>query len=214
VNLTSTSDQPALPGFPVGCRGFSLLELLMALSLTVCVALAVAPLWTSLETKAKVDGDRAITLLQERVMIARLDRDVRAASAACSMFPTSSALIQAAPSQIVLLCASSATEVPYLVEWEVANGAIMRRRGPCPRAIPGSVPHSLYTDNKTMLENVASSTRFAFTSASGKILAQPISGDGLSLVATVLLQGAARVPGAPAMSPQATRFHAAFPVGR
>jgi Tfp pilus assembly protein PilV len=213
VKRTYSSDACMTHGASLPYAGFSLLELLIGLSLTVCVALAVAPLWTSLEAKAKADGDRAIVLLQQRVAIARLERDLRAASAAGSLFPASCALLQATPHQIVLLAASASDGGTYLVEWEVTGGAIMRRRGPCPAAIPAAFPHSLYTDSKTMLENVASSTHFVFTSSSGAAVVDPVEGDTLLRVTTVVLQGATRVPGASKTSGQAARFLIACPLG-
>ena len=136
------------------CAGFSAIELILGLALTICLAMAVAPLWLSLQTTGVREGDQTLRLLQARVAVARFERDFRLASAAGCPFSLSSPILEASSSQVVFLQRPTVGAAPILVEWEIVNGTLMRRRGPCPAARPSVFSHSLFVDHKTMLEGV------------------------------------------------------------
>ena len=78
------------------------------------------------------------------------------------LFPTSGALLEASASQVVLLQRAADGSGPVIVEWEIVRGALMRRWGSCPVATSGHVPHSLYKDHKTMLEDVGTGSSFTY----------------------------------------------------
>ena len=70
----STSDLPRAPRLLRGAKtepGFSLIEILLGLSLALCLALGVAPLWTSFQALGVREGDETIWALQGRVAAAR-----------------------------------------------------------------------------------------------------------------------------------------------
>ena len=142
--------------------GFTALELVIGLCLTVCLALAVAPLWISLQSSGVRDADRAVTLLQGRVAIARLERDLRLAGAGGCLFAVTSPILEASRSQVVFLTHSQADVPLALVEWEVGNGCVMRRWGACPATRPVAFTHSLYVDHKTMLDGIDNDGTFAY----------------------------------------------------
>jgi Tfp pilus assembly protein PilW len=134
--------------------GISVIELLLGLSLALCLALGVAPLWASSQSLALGEGDETIWALQGRVAVSRFEKDLRLANATGAAFSTGSALLQATSSQLVLLVKSEEQPSPILVEWEIVNGSLMRRWGLCPATLPTTFSHSLYLDNKTMLEDL------------------------------------------------------------
>jgi hypothetical protein len=81
---------------------------------------------------------------------------------------------------------------PLIVEWEIVGGSIMRRWGPCPVTRPTSYAHALYTDSKTMLENV-DTTRSQFSYSVGEVAASTtVSPADLALVDGVTLELQAR----------------------
>jgi type II secretory pathway pseudopilin PulG len=147
---------------PDECKGFSIIELILGLALTVCLAVAVAPLWLSLQGTGVREGDRTVRLLQARVAVARFERDLRLASAAGCPFSLTAPILEASPSQVVFLERPTAGAALILVEWEIANGTLMRRRGACPVARPAVFSHSLFVDHKTMLEGVKSGSVLAY----------------------------------------------------
>jgi Tfp pilus assembly protein PilW len=154
---TSTSDKLLDAPNPLqGCgnAGFSLIELLLGLSLALCLALGVAPVWVSFQSIGVREGDETIWALQGRVAVARFERDLRLIGLQRCPFATAAAVLQATSSQMVLLVSTSDSTPPLLVEWELVNGALMRRWGACPAIRPSVFNHSLYADSKTMLENV------------------------------------------------------------
>lgn len=181
----STSD-PMLarhdPPRATGEAGFSLIEILLGLSLALCLALGVAPLWVSSQSLGVREGDETIWVLQARVAVARFEKDLRLAGAQNCPFATGAAVLQATPSQVVLLVPASGSTAPLLVEWERVNGSLMRRWGACPAGLPSTFNHALYADNKTMLENVdTTQSRFTYLVA-GCATAAPLSGTDLPLV--------------------------------
>jgi type II secretory pathway component PulJ len=183
--------RPALRPAAVRCRdavGLSLIELLLALALGLCLALAVAPLWTSFQALGARETDKTIWTLQARVAAGRLERDLRAATAEGCPFPVDGPVLQATSSQVVLLVRKDGSAAPILVEWELTAGALMRRWGPCPAQKPLTYAHSLYSDSKTMLEGIASATSAFGYYRAGVGLEAPALGpdlagiDGVSLM--------------------------------
>ena len=134
--------------------GFSLIEVLLGLSLALCLTLGLAPVWVSFQSLDVSEGDATLWALQGRVAAARLEKDVRLAGPQMCAFPTGATVLQATASQVVLLVSTNGSAAPILVEWELVNGSLMRRWGACPAVRPSTFAHSLYPDSKTMLENV------------------------------------------------------------
>jgi prepilin-type N-terminal cleavage/methylation domain-containing protein len=166
--------------------GFTVVELMVGLAIGVLIALAVAPLWVSVEKVGAAEADAGISYLQGRVAVARFERDLRLAGAAGSLFATTWAVLEATPTQVVLLERGPEGEPPSLVEWELAGGSLMRRVGACPAVRPGTFAHSLYADNKTMLEHVERSSRLEYL-AGAELLAGPVPQADLGLIDTVKL---------------------------
>ena len=135
-------------------RGFTLIEVLLGLSLALCIALGLAPVWVSFQSLGVKEGDETVWALQGRVAVARLEKDVRLSGSQSCAFPTAGTVLQATAAQVVLLVSSPGSTAPILVEWELVNGSLMRRWGACPAGRPSTFPHSLYPDSKTMLEDV------------------------------------------------------------
>lgn len=141
-------------------RGFSLIEILVALVISLLLALAVAPLWFGLESSSAHAADRATVAGQSRVALARLERDLRTAVAEPLGRADGAAILRATPREVVLLVrAGSAVDV---VEWEVVGGALMRRCGPWLTQDLASLSHSWYSDHKTMLQGLLQSTDFSY----------------------------------------------------
>jgi len=158
VRSTYTSDV----GAPARSQGFTLIELLTGLALALIITVAVAPLWFSLENAGVGETDRAVRSLQGKVAVARLERDLRLASAAGCPFLVSSPILEASASQVVFLERTSETGALSLVEWEIVNGSLMRRWGVCPSTGPAAFGHTLYLDHKTMLEDLAPGSVFGY----------------------------------------------------
>ena len=167
--------------------GFTLVELLVALALSVSLAMAVAPLWISLMSTGTRETDRTVWLLQQRVAAARFERDLRLAGAEGSLFPVAGALLEASGSQVVLLERAADGSAPVIVEWEITRGSLMRRWGTCPTRRPVAFQHSLYEDNKTMLEQVGTRSSFTYV-VEGVERPAPISETDLASVETVILR--------------------------
>lgn len=142
--------------------GFSFVELLVGLALILCISMAALALWRSVEATGGANGDRMVRLVQGRVAVARLERDVRLATAKACPFPVTGPVLRADKDQVVLLTRSNPTGELQLVEWEVVGENLMRRRGPCPPSLPASFVHTLYADNKTMLEGVTGESRLRY----------------------------------------------------
>jgi type II secretory pathway component PulJ len=209
----STSDPTSALRSPLAGTdeaGFSLIELLLGLTLALCLALGVAPVWVSSQSVGVREGDETIWSLQARVAGARFERDLRLAGPQHCPFATGSAVLQATPSQVVLLVATSETTATLLVEWELVNGSLMRRWGACPATLPSNFSHSLYADNKTMLENVdMTRSRFTYLVA-GFAAGAPLPAADLLLVDATTVELTARTEN---VAP-AARAIASGPVGR
>ena len=182
-----------------GKSGFSLIELLLGLVLSLCLALGLAPVWVSFQAVASTQGDRTVWIAQARVATARLERDVRVAGFTTCPFSNSSIVLQAGSSQVVFLTRPEGSPAPVLVEWEVVNGSLMRRWGVCPALRPAAFPHSLYSDNKTMLENVNTAASSFSYRVAGRDVGLPGSADLSSIdeVSISVAQKAASAGGAP-----------------
>ncbi|MGI5939529.1 MAG: prepilin-type N-terminal cleavage/methylation domain-containing protein [Thermoleophilia bacterium] len=169
-----------------GSSGFSLIEVLLALALTLCLAVAIAPLMTSLQSVGVEQTDRSIQALQARVAFARFERDLRLAGGGDCPFPTSGALLEAMPSQVVFVVPTPVESAPILVEWEIAGSRLMRRSGPCPRTHPGLFVPGLFSDNKTMLEGVGAGSGFSYRIGS-RVLEPPLTAQERAVVDTIAL---------------------------
>lgn len=163
-----------------------MVELLVGLALALCLAAAAAPLWLSLERAGTQEGDRTVQWLQGRVAVARLERDLRLASAGGCLFAVSGPLLEAAADQVVFLERARPGAAPILVEWELVGGALMRRWGDCPATRPSSYRHSLFRDHKTMLEGVRAGSAFSYV-IEGVETSGPVIGAGLESVDAVIL---------------------------
>jgi prepilin-type N-terminal cleavage/methylation domain-containing protein len=186
----STSERPV----PGSSRGFTLIELLVGLALTVCIAVAVAPLWLSLERAGATEADRTVQSLQGRVAVARFERDLRLASASGCPFALESPVLEASDSQVVLLDRSAEGDVPIIVEWEIVSGALMRRWGFCPSSKPVVYRHSLYRDHKTMLEGVTKASAFSYV-LNGESVTTRLEEEDLGSIEAVVLEGWALAQG-------------------
>ena len=142
--------------------GFSLIELLLGLSLTLCLALALAPVWSSAQSRSVRDSDGAIDVLEGRVVAGRIEKDLRLATAQHCPFEATGAILDAEPTQVVFLTSDAEGQPPTIVEWEIAGSSLMRRKGTCPGNKPVTFPHSLYTDHKTMLEGLRQGGQFTY----------------------------------------------------
>ena len=163
-----------------------MVELLVGLALALCLAAAAAPLWLSLESTGVREGDRTVQWLQGRVAVARLERDLRLASAGGCPFAVSGPLLEAAADQVVFLERARPGAAPILVEWELVGGALMRRWGDCPATRPSSHRHSLFKDHKTMLEGVRPGSAFSYVIEGVETL-EPAGGNDLVSVEAVVL---------------------------
>jgi len=149
---------------------FSLVELLVGLALVLALMAAAAPLFVALGRQSVREGDDTIKWVQGRVAVARLERDLRLASAAGCPFATCGPILEASPLQIVFLQASPSGETPLLIEWEITStGALMRRWGTCPTLWPSIFPHTLYRDHKTMLEGLRPTSRLRYVLIGGGV---------------------------------------------
>ena len=174
----------------VGEAGFSLIELLVGLALTLIVAMAALALWEGLERTGAGAGDRMVRLIQGRVAVARLSRDLRLASAQGCPFVASGAVLEASSEHVVLLTRSGDPGDLLLVEWELVGGSLMRRRGSCPATRPATITHSLFVDNKTMIEDVRPGSCFRFF-ASGVEVGSPVNPGCLAAIDEVRLDARA-----------------------
>jgi Tfp pilus assembly protein PilW len=181
-----------------GAAGFSVIELILGLALTVCLAVAVAPLWLSLQKAGASESDQTVRLLQARVAVARFERDLRLAGAYGCPFRITAPILEASASQVVLLVRSADGAVPTLVEWEIVNGALMRRWGACPPTRPKTFAHSLFVDSKTMLEGVAKASAFAYR-VDGEAIDVGSGPVDLTSIDGVVLELRARADGATAL---------------
>lgn len=176
-------------------RAFTVAELLVGLAVTVVLVLALAPVWVGLERRGVLWNERMIVSLQMRVAAARLERDLRMASAEGCAGLTAPALLKASPRELIIVTRSAASGQPEIVEWEFAENGLMRRRLPWPGYLPHPIGHQIYIDHKTMLEGVEEGTSFHYR-CDGIDLGGSPALDMLGRVDGVVVSGWVRVPGA------------------
>ena len=193
---TSTSREPVsqLSAAPDEL-GFTLIELVLGLALSVILALAVAPLWTSLQGGSVSEGDQTLRLLQERVAVSRFERDLRLASAAGCLFELSAPVVEATGQRVVFLAPATRGSAPIVVEWEIGGGTLMRRWGDCPLTRAAAWAGSAYRDNKTMLEGVQSGSSFSYV-VHGRVVGGPSTEAELAAIEAVVLDLRAKSEGA------------------
>jgi type II secretory pathway component PulJ len=190
VVWTSTSEKfRAWPRFSSGPGqgGFSLIELLLGLSLALCLALGVAPIWISFQSLGAREGDETIWTLQARLAGARFERDLRLAGLRYCPFATAATVLQATTSQVVLVVTASDSTAPIVVEWELVGGSLMRRWGPCPAACPSTFSHSIYSDSKTMVEDVDTARSIFSFQVAGRAATAPVAAGDLPLVDVIAI---------------------------
>lgn len=175
--------------------GFTAMELLVGLTLAILLIMAIGPVWLSLERSGLRSADRVINVMQARVAIARFERDLRLASAGDCPFATAEAVLEAIPSQVVVLSRGADDGCLRLVEWEVSAGRLMRRWGWCPAARPSTYENALYVDHKTMLEGVVEGSGFCYGLGDGTEL-DTVPAHELSRIQTITLKLSADVGGA------------------
>ena len=174
--------------------GMTLLDLLMGMTLTLVLAAAVAPVWLSLQAQAVASGDHVVSLLQSRVAVARWERDVRLATAEGPGHSGCSPLLEADGAHVVMLTGSGKDGARELVEWEIVDGSMMRRRVEWPGLPPAHVTHSLFTDHKTMLEGLQGIAGFTYF-AGGRKLSETLGETDLAAVDTICLEIEVRAQG-------------------
>jgi hypothetical protein len=190
-------------------RGFTILELLIGVTLAACVAVALAPVWLSWQRVGGDETDLTIWFAQSRVAVARFERDLRLAGAARCPFPADSAVLEATPTQVVFLENSGGQTAPLLVEWDLSKGALMRRWAACPGKRPVVFAHNAYLDSKTMLEDVRTGSRFLYQAGS-RALGSTVDSAGLSCITSVTIE----VMGGETQWPGVVRAQATAAVGR
>ena len=172
-------------------EGFTALELLLGMALTVFLAVGVSPLVVALERADVTAGDRTVAVSQGRVAVARLERDLRLASSGDCGFAVEGPILEATAKQVVFLGHPGPAAGPYLQEWEISGSSLMRRWGACPSSLPSTFPHSLYADNKTMLEGLSSDARFSYV-VNGASVSGTVSKSDLAWVDAIVLYAAGR----------------------
>ena len=179
----STSRRPPC----CAASGLGVIEVLLGLSLALCLALAVAPLLTSLQRTGVEQADRSVQAVQARVALARFERDMRLAGGSGCPFPTSGALLEAGASRVVLLVPPQFDATPIMVEWEIAGSRLMRRWGECPPTRPVVFTTSLFVDSKTMLEGVREDSHLSYLIGE-RVVAPPVGLSELAKVDKVVLE--------------------------
>jgi len=207
-----TGARPSAIGPVGGFYGFSLIELLVGLALSLMLALAIAPLWMAAQKVTVEGGDRVLVTFQERTMVARLERDLRLASALGGGGLECAPVVQANARHLVLVTRSAASATPEIVEWELVGGSLMRRRGLWAGMPGGVVSHSLFSDHKTMLEGLAAGGSFTYLSGA-RALADDATADR-DAISDVVIQGAVIVGARPDLPGALVSFRAAMRVAR
>jgi type II secretory pathway component PulJ len=166
-------------------EAFTLVEVLLALALSLLICLALSSVCLSLQRNQVAASDRLAGYLVGRVAASRLERDVRHATLQRCGNASTASLLRAEPLEIVLLSASRGAGAE-LIEWELAGRSLMRRHGPWTGVVPAPGRHDLYTSNKTILEGVSQGSFSYRVGGSCRIAVAPSE---LALIRAVMLRG-------------------------
>lgn len=175
---------------------FTVVELMVGITIAAFLALAIAPVWISLERMGDGETDQQIWFLQSRVALAGFERDFRAGGAGDCLFASAGPILEATTTQVVVLVHKNEDALPVVVEWELNRGSLMRRWGQCPERRPLAWMHSAYRDSKTMLDHVLPDSGFVYYAGSRR-LSVPVEEAQLASVTTVELELTGGAPGAP-----------------
>lgn len=138
--------------------GFSLIELMVAVTLSVLLALAVAPLWIGLQRTSQDGFDRLLDAGRFQVVAARFERDLRLVAPENDLRSRGALVLQAGERQITFVTQAVDGSGLEVVSWEVVGGSLMRRRRPYDPAVGAGLIPGSYADNKTMVEGLATGT--------------------------------------------------------
>lgn len=143
------------PTGPPTCssEGFSLVEVLVALCLSLVIMMGISAVWVTTVRTGVGSQELLVEVQRWRVVAARMERDLRVASADGVPGLCGSPLLEASPTRLVMVTRPTSDGALEIVAWEFVNGVLMRRRTPLPTEGP---PVSIggFRDNKTMLEGV------------------------------------------------------------
>jgi type II secretory pathway pseudopilin PulG len=163
--------------------GFTLLELLVGLTLTMVLAAAIAPMWLGWQRAFAQSADRTVGGLQGRVVAERLERDLRLASTVgCGDLGCTSVLFADAHQVVFLSRTDPVPGPPDIVEWDIVGARLMRRTRVWPGSLPSSFPHQSFTDNKTMIERVSDDAAFSFYSGGAELVTPSVDLAGIDEV--------------------------------
>lgn len=130
-----------------------MVEVLVALSLSLVILLGIAPLWVTTLRTGVGTHEQLVDLQRWRVVAARLERDLRMASADGGQALGCTPLLEATSTRVVLVTRSIQAGGLEIVAWEFVAGSLMRRRTPLPVEGPPQLVGG-FRDNKTMIEAV------------------------------------------------------------
>ncbi|NLE73901.1 MAG: hypothetical protein GX604_04630 [Actinobacteria bacterium] len=165
-------------------HGFTLMEALVGLVVAVVLVVAVSGVWVGLERRGATWNDRVVLMLQSRVAEARLERDLRLATAEGCAGVGSGPIVAATPTEIILVSRCATNGDMELVEWELTGGSLMRRRIPWPGQLPRPLNHAAFTDHKTMLDGVVAAPGFRYLCGTQE-LPSPVTAEDRALIDTV-----------------------------
>lgn len=165
---------------------FTVIELLVSLAIVAGLMGVIGSLLVAQQKACAAQADQTLLAMQISVAGGRLEKQLRLAGAGGCPFATETPILEASPSQVVFLERSATGSTPGLVEWEIVGGSLMRRWGACPTGRPLTYSHSLYNDNKTMLEGVIAGSRFRYL-VRGTLSDGPVAYSDLPLVEAVVL---------------------------
>jgi prepilin-type N-terminal cleavage/methylation domain-containing protein len=164
--------------------GYTLMELLVALALSVLLLAALMPLWTGVLRATVERQERIVQLQRWRVAAVRFERDLTAATAGGRSRLGCGPILEASRSRVTMITRSAIDGTQEIVSWEVVGRTLMRRRAPMPLADPPAP--GPFTDNKTMLEGLGVG---ALSYRAGAIdLGSDCSPEALSRVDSVALE--------------------------
>jgi type II secretory pathway component PulJ len=130
-----------------------MMEMLVALVLSLVLLAAALPLWNGITSRTSDAQERLVQLQRWQVVAARLERDLRLASADGVAGLGCAPIIEARPNKVTLVTRTADGTKLELVSWEIVGGSLMRRRNPLDYEGAG-LPVGPFSDNKTMLEGV------------------------------------------------------------